>query len=664
MVTYTLMGYGFALSALLICLTNIIFTVMDGHTKKPQNRVYIMLLLILSINAFCELVNVKVGADDLASNTAYQITRATKYIYFLSHSLIAPLFFYYVSFVVGRSFSIGFLRKNKRSVANLLWNTVPGIIVLITEIIIALNPLTHWCWYFGSDRSFHRGWGEYVFLYILSGIWVLGAFILVMLSWNILSKTRKYSISICFLLAISGIVVQLLSSTYRIEILLEAISFSGVLLFIENEDDRKNVELDAYNSAAFSLDMTAAFKNHIPVHILIIREINFNSTANTVVSGKINRFDLSKTVSEYLGTVVNRHLIYSIGHGRFALTLFDSSYENAHRIAQTICTRFQNPWYIGGSDKILSAKVILVRVPERAKTIEELLYIAECPIPDHMQDQIIEGRALNWIIRRAALENAITNGLKQGSFEVYYQPTYHLDGSLHGAEALLRMWDKDMGEIYPDEFIPIAEQLGMIDLLDEFVLKEVCKFILTGIPQKYQMDCINVNLSVLECMKEGFAEYVSGLVDAVGVRKKLINFEITESVAASDYSHLATVIDQLKEEGFQFSIDDYGTGYSNMTSLFSLSADIIKIDKSILWNAEKSALGMTLLKTSIEMVRQMQKKSLMEGVETAAQIEILRELKCDYLQGFFFSKPLPKEDFLQLLSDSPAACVPALETNA
>ena len=153
-------------------------------------------------------------------------------------------------------------------------------------------------------------------------------------------------------------------------------------------------------------------------------------------------------------------------------------------------------------------------------------------------------------------------------------------------------------------------------------------------------------------MKEGFAEYVSGVVEAEGIRKKMINFEITESVAAKDYDHLADVIEQLKHEGFKFSIDDYGTGYSNMSSLFSLGADIIKIDKSILWNAEKSELGMTLLKTSIDMVHKMQKKALMEGVETEQQIEILKKLGCEYLQGYYFSKPLPKNEFIRLIENN------------
>ena len=252
-------------------------------------------------------------------------------------------------------------------------------------------------------------------------------------------------------------------------------------------------------------------------------------------------------------------------------------------------------------------------------------------------------------MRHAAVEEAVTHGLERGSFEGYYQPTYNLDRTLHGAEALLRMHDETLGNIYPDEFIPIAEQLGLVDTLDEFVLREVCRFFATGIPQQFGVDCINVNLSVLECMREGFAAHVSGIVEDAGVRKHFINFEITESVAANDYRRLGQVIDQLRTEGFLFSIDDYGTGYSNMTSLFSLGADIIKIDKSLLWNAEKSDLGMTLLKTSIDMVHDMQKLALMEGVETEAQLAVLERLHCDYLQGYLFAKPLTQAQFIEHL---------------
>lgn len=647
MITYSSLAFGIALSALFICLTDLLFTVLDGHTGKPQNRAYIAILLLLAVNAACELINTRMSHEVISSDRIFFISRASKYCYFLSHNLIAPTLFIYISCVVGRS--VGTILPRHLNGSRFFEKIIPVVVVGFTELIVALNPLTHWCWYYTEERSFHRAWGEYVFVYLPAAVWIVAAFVLLMMSWNILSKGRKRSISICFLLGCSGILIQMISKDYRIEVLMEALGFTGVLLFVENEDDRRNVELDAYNSAAFSLDMAAAVKNRIPVRVLIVRSIGFDASANVIATAGMNRDAVSQAVSAYLGTVIKKYYLYAISNGRFALTLYESTDEEASALAQVIQTRFASPWTIDGKEQYLSARVLLVRVPEDAKTVEELLYTAECPIPENMTERIIKGASLDWIIRRAAVEKAVTNGLDTHAFEVYFQPTYHMDKTLHGAEALLRMHDKEMGMIYPDEFIPVAEHLGIIDRLDEFVLREVCRFLCTGIPEKHGMDCINVNLSVLECMKEGFADYLSGIVEETGAPKRMINFEITESVAASDYSRLAGVVAQLKQQGFLFSIDDYGTGYSNMTSLFSLGVDIIKIDKSILWNAENSELGMTLLRVSMEMVHKMKKKALMEGVETEAQVQVLRALGCDYLQGYYFSKPLPLPEFVTLI---------------
>ena len=217
------------------------------------------------------------------------------------------------------------------------------------------------------------------------------------------------------------------------------------------------------------------------------------------------------------------------------------------------------------------------------------------------------------------------------------------------------MHDKTLGNLYPDEFIPIAEQSGLIDDIDEFVLEEVCKFLQTGVPQKNGIDNINVNLSVLQCMRPGFVESINRIVNRYGIDKKLINYEITESIAASDYDTLSHVIRKLRNEGFLFSMDDYGTGFSNVSNIFSLNFDVIKIDKSLLWDSEKSELGMVILESTIRMIQQMHKKILVEGVETEAQIELLKKLNVDYLQGFYFSKPIPKSQFIEHITEQHAS---------
>ena len=649
MIDYSDIGLGIALAGLLISLTDLIYTLMDHHVGKPQNHTYIAILGLLAVNSACEIVNSHSSKYLETSDAAFTLLQCSQYVYFLTHTLLAPMFLFYISFVVGRSVNGRISWKYRSTMFNFVMDVTPVIITIVSELIIALNPLLHFIWYYDEDRHMHRAVGEYIFVYGFGAFWMLVAFFLLMNSWNLLSKGRKYSCAVCFLLAFAGVFMQLIDKNIRIEVLMEAVGFTGILLFVENEDDRRDVECGVYNPAAFSLDVSATIRNKIPMHLLIVRRIHFDKTANTMVSGRVDRETISKNVAGFLGTQIKNHYIYSIGHGRFALTVFNRSDDEVHELAESIVNRFDRPWKLDGTEVMLTASVFVVKVPDRAKTVADILYIAECPIPEKQKKPIMEGKDLDWIVRHSAIESAVSDGLRLGSFEVYYQPTYHIDKKLHGAEALLRMHDKDLGMIYPDEFIPIAEQLGLIDDLDEFVLQEVCRFLRSGVPQECGLDCINVNLSVLECMKEGFAEHVIEIVDAAGVPKELINFEITESVAAKDYHHLSWVVDHLKRRGFRFSIDDFGTGYSNMMSIFSLGADVIKIDKSVLWGAEEGELGMVLLKASIDMVREIHKKSLVEGVETEAQIAILTKLGCNYLQGFYFSKPLPKEQFISLI---------------
>lgn len=131
----------------------------------------------------------------------------------------------------------------------------------------------------------------------------------------------------------------------------------------------------------------------------------------------------------------------------------------------------------------------------------------------------------------------------------------------------------------------------------------------------------------------------------------MINFEITESIAASDYSILSRVVRILKRQGFRFSMDDYGTGYSNMQSIFRLDFDVVKIDKSILWSAEKGQMGQIILESSVRMIRQMRRKILVEGVETEHQLQMLRDLEVDYAQGYLYSKPISKSDLITLITE-------------
>ena len=265
---------------------------------------------------------------------------------------------------------------------------------------------------------------------------------------------------------------------------------------------------------------------------------------------------------------------------------------------------------------------------------------------------LINCAEIEWVLRRSDIEKSIKNAVINGGLEVYYQPTLNAkDLTVHGAEALIRMHDSRLGFISPEEFIPIAEQIGLVDKIDDFVLVEVCKLIRSGILAEYNLDYINVNLSVIQCLQPGFFEHIIKTVDDYDIDHSVINFEITESVRAEEYDKLAQIAKNLKSSGFVISMDDYGTGYANMDGMFALDFDVVKIDKSILWSAMEDFKGRVILENSIRMIKDLGSKVLVEGVETEAQVKLLQSYDIDYMQGYYFSKPIPKSKFLDYLAN-------------
>ena len=250
----------------------------------------------------------------------------------------------------------------------------------------------------------------------------------------------------------------------------------------------------------------------------------------------------------------------------------------------------------------------------------------------------------------------IDKALKNKSFQVYDQPIwdYHT-GKVRSAEALCRLIDDEFGFIAPDEFIPIAEQNGTVLEIGRFVFEEVCRFYKEGRLQDLGINYIEVNLSVVQCVSRNIKESFDEILKKYSLDSNCINLEITESATADNHKVLIDTIGKLSESGFSFSLDDYGTGYSNIAYMYEMPFSIIKIDKSILWKAMHPENGEGLdgaiiyLENTIRMLKNMNYYVLVEGVETLEQKMLLERLGCDYFQGFYFSKPVQKQVFADYL---------------
>ncbi len=627
----------FYASALLILATTIFFTVIQQRTAKLNNKLFLMIAGLLSLNAISQMI-AELSYPHRFSDSWFLLINVSEYIYFMLHAMIPPLVLVYVNVVTGASTRYGRVKR-----------IIYELPLIVAEATLFLNPFLHWFFYYDENREFCRGYAEST-LYLSAGFYLTVCLFTLVYTWKAVVMNRRIAIIYFFTVCIAGILVQLFFLDVKAELFAESVGLLGIMIAVETEDDRIDVDTGFYNRRALQLDLNNYLVNKRELWVMCIKVTNADIIPR--VTGSENVDILSTLMSNYLRTKISRSYIYNMNPQTFVLTILDKDEEAVKSLATEILVRFDMPWTINDNEYLLKAVIMFADVPKRLPSSADAFYMADSPVPEGNDKKILCGSDLNYLLRRSAIQNAIVNGLKKDSFEVYYQPTFNLsDGSLHGAEALLRLDDETIGRIPPYEFIPISEQMGLVDVLDTFVLGEVCKLLSTELKNDTSIEAINVNLSVLQCMKPGFVQSIDKEADKYGIDRSRINFEITESVAASDYDQLSQIVSELKRSGFRFSLDDYGTGYSNVMSVFSMDLDIIKIDKSILWTAVDHELGRILLENTVRMIKQMGRKVLVEGVETKAQLDLLRDVGVDYLQGFYFSRPLPREEFLALVAN-------------
>lgn len=239
--------------------------------------------------------------------------------------------------------------------------------------------------------------------------------------------------------------------------------------------------------------------------------------------------------------------------------------------------------------------------------------------------------------------------LENKNFHVWLQPKVDLkDGSFCGAEALVRWMQGDTVRFYPNEFIPIFETNGFITTLDLYVLETVCCGLRSHIGGDIPDCCrISVNLSSKDVKQEGIINEILRIVDLNQIPHSALEFELTETAYFSNFSSDGQVMEHLKELGFITSIDDFGSGYSVMNMLVNMPATVVKIDRGFMLNSEKTERGRKFLSKLISMMHELGYRVLCEGIETKEQYEMLREMGCDEGQGYYFSKPVPMDEFFE-----------------
>ncbi|MBQ9377975.1 MAG: EAL domain-containing protein [Schwartzia sp.] len=623
----------FYIAAALLGLCCLAYTLIRHRTERRQSKVYVLLLADIVLCALCNFVTA--WFEPAATLEAHFAAEVARFIFFVLHAALAPLFTYYILLVCGNVW----LMPRRTAV-------LYAIPFVTTELMILVNPIMGWMYSYDAAFNYVREPGI-ASMYVAAAAYLLLGLYNLLRYWRAITEERRRALVLFLAVVFAGIIVQFLEMRIQIELFTDALAAMGLMMTVESEDDRIDRATGVYNRRALQEDLHNFILTNQIFHVLGVRITNMPLLHRLMGAAEADAF--FRSVADYLSDILPYYRVYYTNPSTFVVLLMGDDEPRAERLASEILARFGEKWQGRSTTAPLDAVIMRGVVPTDFPKPEDVLYMADSPIPEREKKKILVGKDLSYLMRHLEVERALYRGLEAHRFEVYYQPVYELPSlRLLSAEALLRLHDDVLGNIPPNEFIPAAEQFGLIGRIGDFVLEEVCAFIATGIPAELGMEDISVNLSVLQCIQTDFPAHMKSLVARYGVSPTMLNFEITESVAANDYNLLNMAIRELKEHGFKFSMDDYGTGYSNMKSVFSLDFDVVKIDKGILWSAEKNRVGRAILDNSVRMIREMRRKILVEGVETEEQVRLLSKLSVDYLQGFFFSKPVPRDEFIRL----------------
>lgn len=333
--------------------------------------------------------------------------------------------------------------------------------------------------------------------------------------------------------------------------------------------------------------------------------------------------------------------------------------ENAAAVASRISDSISQPALLNGNQVVVTTSIGIAIFPQDGDTREDLLKNADLAMyhakrigPDAFTyfEESMNIRAM----KRMTLESNLRQALEQNELSLHYQPQFDLiSGQLCGMEALLRRHNPELGHVPPNEFIPIAEENGLIVVIGEWVLRQACSQLAEWRKKRLPIKRVAVNVSVKQFNHQGFLEMVQQVIDETGLAPENLEIEITESLFVKDAAETLDMLNILKRLNIKVAVDDFGTGYSSLSRLKELPIDCLKIDRSFVDAIASSNKDQSVISAIIAMAEGMNLRVVAEGVETQAQADFLRSRKCREIQGFLYSRPLTRQQadlFLQKLA--------------
>lgn len=645
-----LISIAFDIAGLIVLIVLLFSVVYRKMTEGLANRLFMLSIMSAMVASSFDII--AVFMDTYFTDSVVPVTIShTGYLMF--HNAQAPL---HMLFLISFTDTWHKVRRN-RFLKGLL--AVPYTVLVL---LLVSNIFTKMLFYVAPEEGYTHAWAFYS-IYILVIPYLVADSAYVLRYRSQLDLRKVLALFSMVVLTIIAIIIHLLVPDVRCECFAISIAMLMVSVTIQRPEDYIDSFTGLYKHSAYALHMKHAFRNEKHVHIVMINIGNYAVIQNMI--GYEASIDLLASIANRIrGVSQTLHAncqIYFLDRGRYRMVFSENDRVEAELCAEMVVNELKIRSIINGYEVNITPCVVLARCPEEIESFKSLMAFG---LDFHEKHPYTGRYALASEVynpEEFAIQNNIDSiierALERHSFQVYYQPIYSVErGKFVSAEALLRLYDDEHGFISPEILVPAAERSGAIHKIGEFVFEEVCRFISSDDYKRLGLDYIEVNLSVAQCMRSDLADLILNTMHKYNVSPDNINLEITETAASYAQRVMSDNLNKLSRAGLSFSLDDYGTGYSNMKRVISLPLKIVKLDKSFVDEQHNPRMWI-FLQNTVRMLKDMQMEIVVEGIETREMVEAFSNLKCDFIQGYFFSKPIAKDEFVRFITSSASEAV-------
>ncbi|MBQ9871840.1 MAG: EAL domain-containing protein [Eubacterium sp.] len=594
-----------------------------------SERLFKMSLVVSTVCIILDILSViAVVASEVIPG--FLVTIACK-LYLVSLVTVAFMAFLYTSN------DIRHLRENES------FNMALKIFLAISAFFVVMLPINT---YRDGQYAYSQGLSVAVTFFI-SALFLLGALVLTFAQGRYMNKDRRNAIRAWMALELLAMGVQIIFP----HILLVGFGSSVGLVILYCELESPEVYIDRA-TGVFSYDTLILYlkqlfsEGHKFVGIMVCMEDEWK-----MENEQESRILLE--ISEYLHSFPGAKLFRCSGHD--FLLIYDSGEASRDQIESTINldvikTRFRQPF---DQNMVIDARFLYLPDPHIATDCDEYLEICRLYQDEMGRDTVsmtLDEDAGRHIREQRAIRSEILNALAEDRIEVHFQPIYSFrDRMFVSAEALARIVNSEGKLIMPGLFIPVAEEYGLIDRIGEKVFEITCRTFRNNNLLEKGIHYLEVNLSVAQCEDRRLSDIYNGIMKREQVDPRYINLEITESSTLHYRNILLENMNLLSDLGCSFSLDDFGTGESNLNYIVDMPVQIVKFDRDMVQNYFRNDRAKIVMRATVSMIKTMGLKIVAEGVETKEQLDAMEELGVDYIQGYYFSKPLQEKDFLRFI---------------